>query len=42
MTLEQSLEHFAQLTPDKAAVISLGQPMTYAKLWECIQQKAEH
>ena len=41
MTLEQSLEHFAQLTPDKAAVISQGQPLTYAELWERIRQKAK-
>jgi acyl-CoA synthetase (AMP-forming)/AMP-acid ligase II len=41
MTLEQSLEHFAQLTPDKAAVISQGQTLSYAELWERIRQKAK-
>ena len=40
MTLEESIAHFAKLTPDKAAVISQGQTLSYAGLWERIQEKA--
>lgn len=41
MTLEESIEHFAKLTPDKAAVISQGQTLSYMCLWERIRQKAQ-
>ena len=40
MNLEERIEHFAQLTPDKAAVISQGQTLSYACLWERIRQRA--
>ena len=40
MTLEESIAHFAKLTPEKAAVISQGQTLSYAGLWERIQEKA--
>ena len=40
MTLEESIKHFAGLTPEKAAVICGGQTLTYAELWERIQKRA--
>ena len=40
MTLEESIAHFAKLTPDKPAVISQGHALSYAGLWERIQEKA--
>lgn len=40
MNLEESIKHFARLTPDKAAVISQGQTLSYTCLWERIQQRA--
>ena len=41
MNLEQSIEHYARTTPDKAAVISQGQTLSYAELWERIRQRAQ-
>ena len=41
MNLEQSIEHYARKTPDKAAVISQGQTLSYAELWERIRQRAQ-
>lgn len=40
MTLEQSVEHYARLTPDKAAVIAGNETLSYASLWKRIQEKA--
>ena len=40
MTLEQSVEHFAKLTPDKAAVITGDETLSYSSLWKRIQEKA--
>jgi len=40
MTLEESIAHFAKLTPDKPAVISQGHALSYAGLWGRIQEKA--
>lgn len=41
MTLEESIEYFAKLTPGKSAVISQGQTLSYMCLWERIRQKAQ-
>ena len=41
MTLEERIEHFAKLTPEKPAVVCDGQTLTYAGLWKCIQEKAK-
>ncbi len=41
MTLEQSIEHFASLTPDKVAVVCGNEQATYAQLWAGIGQRAE-
>lgn len=41
MTLEQAIEHFAQLTPDKAAVITADETLSYSTLWERIRQRAK-
>ena len=38
--LEESIEHFAELTPDKAAVITGRETLSYASLWSRIQEKA--
>ena len=40
MTLEQSVEHYAKLTPDKAAVITGDETLSYSSLWKRIQEKA--
>lgn len=40
MVLERCIERYARLTPEKAAVISQGQTLSYACLWEKIQRKA--
>ncbi|MBQ8453938.1 MAG: acyl--CoA ligase [Bacteroidaceae bacterium] len=40
MTLEQSVEHYAKLTPGKTAVIAAGESLSYAALWKRIQEKA--
>ena len=41
MTLEERIEHYAKLTPDKAAVISGNEVLSYSLLWKCIQEKAK-
>ena len=41
MSLEEAIEHYARLTPDKAAVITAGGTLSYAALWERIRQKAD-
>ena len=41
MSLEEAIEHYARLTPDKAAVITAGGTLSYATLWERIRQKAD-
>ena len=38
--LEESIELFARLTPDKAAVITGRETLSYASLWSRIQEKA--
>jgi acyl-CoA synthetase (AMP-forming)/AMP-acid ligase II len=38
--LEQRIEHFAELLPDKAAVISGGETLTYSSLWERIRERS--
>lgn len=40
MTLEGYLQHHAQTTPDKVAVISRDQRVTYAELWTLVQHHA--
>ncbi len=40
MTLEEHIAHFAKLTPDKAAVISGCETLSYSSLWEHIQERA--
>lgn len=40
MTLEQRIEHFAQTTPDKTAVICGSETTSYLELWTAIQRKA--
>ena len=39
-TLEEHIEHFAKLTPDKAAVITGDEMLSYSSLWKRIQEKA--
>lgn len=41
MSLEQRIEHFAEHTPDKAAVISGGETLSYSCLWESIRRRAQ-
>ena len=40
MTLEDHIEHYAKLTPGKAAVICEGRVLSYSTLWQQIQEKA--
>lgn len=40
MTLEEHIANFAKLTPDKAAVISGCETLSYSSLWEHIQERA--
>ena len=40
ITLEEHIAHFAKLTPDKAAVITGGETLSYSSLWERIQERA--
>ena len=40
LTLEEHIEHFAKLTPDKAAVITGNETLSYSSLWKRIQEKA--
>lgn len=42
MTLEESIAHFAEFTPDKTAVISDGQELSYSCLWKRIKEKAQY
>ena len=39
--LEERIEYFAGLTPEKAAVISNGQSLSYSCLWKRIQERAK-
>jgi len=41
MILEERIEYFAKLTPDKAVVICGEQTLSYSCLWERIQEKAQ-
>lgn len=41
MTLEQGIEHFAALTPDKVAAVCGAEQITYSQLWQNIQQRAD-
>ena len=41
MNLEESIAHFAKITPDKAAVICGGETLSYFCLWERIRQRAK-
>ena len=41
MILEERIEYFAKLAPDKAAVICDEQTMSYSCLWKRIQEKAQ-
>ena len=41
MTLEERIEHFAKLIPDKAAIICDKQTLSYSCLWERIQEKVQ-
>lgn len=41
MSLENSIEHFARITPECPAVICKGKTLTYADLWKRIQEKAD-
>ena len=40
LTLEEQIEHFAKLTPDKPAVITSNEALPYSSLWKRIQEKA--
>lgn len=40
MTLEENLRKHAQLTPDKCAVVSGTESVSYSQLWESIQERA--
>ena len=40
MPLEGHIEQYANLTPDKAAVICEGRTLSYSLLWQSIQEKA--
>ena len=40
MHLEGHIEQYANLTPDKAAVICKGRTLSYSLLWQSIQEKA--
>lgn len=40
MTLEQSICHFAMVTPDKVAAICHEQQVTYQQLWKSIETRA--
>ena len=40
MPLEGHIEQYANLTPDKAAVICKGRTLSYSLLWQSIQEKA--
>lgn len=41
MTLESKIHQFAVRTPEKVAVICKNNQITYAKLWESIQKRAD-
>lgn len=41
MTLEQSIQHFSQTTPDKVAVVCGDSQITYAALWHSITECAD-
>ena len=40
MPLEGHIEQYANLTPDKAAIICEGRTLSYSLLWQSIQEKA--
>lgn len=41
MKLEERIEFYAKQTPDKAAVISGSETLSYSCLWKCIQERAK-
>ena len=41
MTLEQSICHYAQITPDKTAAVCTTDTITYATLWQRIVERTE-
>jgi len=41
MTLEERIEHFAKLTPEKAAIISGNETLSYASLYKRVQERAK-
>lgn len=41
MSLTESIKHFAEVAPEKPAIICSGETISYASLWERIQQKAK-
>ena len=41
MTLEEHIGHYAKLTPDKAAIITSNETLSYACLYKRIQEKAK-
>ena len=41
MTLEERIEHYAKLTPDKTAVISGSETLSYSSLWRRVQEAAQ-
>ena len=40
LTIEEQIEHFAKLTPDKPAVITSNETLSYSSLWKRIREKA--
>ncbi|MBP5630480.1 MAG: AMP-binding protein, partial [Bacteroidaceae bacterium] len=40
LTLEEQIEYFSKLTPDKPAVIWGDETLSYSSLWKRIQEKA--
>lgn len=40
LTLEQSIKHFAQATPDKIAVVCGDKSVSYEQLWASIEQRS--
>lgn len=41
LTLEQSIMHYARVSPDKTALVCGKERMSYAELWTAIQERAE-
>ena len=40
LTIEEQIEHFAKLTPDKPAVITSNETLSYSSLWKRIRERA--